>query len=379
MKNQSIDIWLLTSVLILAGIGLVMVYSSSMYLSMNEDGSGSFYIKKQAIRLMIGLFMMMFLTKVNYRGYSKVAPVLLVIGYILLVVLLVKKHMTGDVERWLRIGGFGFQPSEFMKIFLIMYLAAAIAGMGEKVREFTKGFLPLLAIIGSTFVLVVLQPDLGISGLILVTGFYILFLGHAKLSHILLVTFPAVISVIFIVNTVPYMKQRWDVYMHPESHPDAAWQITQSIIGIGSGGMFGIGLGNSRQKFLFLPESHTDFVFSIFAEELGFIGTVAMLILLFMLVYRGFAIARQAPDMFGFLLASGISIMIGFQAFINIGVTTALLPTTGMTLPFISYGGSSLLLLFCSIGILLNISKQGSYERRLSQEFGIRLHRRAMA
>ncbi|MBN1290925.1 MAG: putative lipid II flippase FtsW [Candidatus Latescibacteria bacterium] len=379
MKNQSIDIWLLTSVLILAGIGLVMVYSSSMYLSMNEDGSGSFYIKKQAIRLMIGLFMMMFLTKVNYRGYSKIAPILLVVGFILLVMLLVKKHVTGDVERWLRIGGVGFQPSEFMKIFLIMYLASAISGMGDKIREFTKGFLPLLAIIGITFVLVVLQPDLGISGLILVTGLYILFIGHAKLSHILLVTIPAVFSVIFIVNTVPYMKQRWDVFMHPENNPDAAWQITQSVIGIGSGGMFGVGLGNSRQKFLFLPESHTDFVFSIFAEELGFVGTVTMMVLLFVLIYRGFAIARQAPDMFGFLLASGISTMIGFQTFINIGVTTALLPTTGMTLPFISYGGSSLLLLFCSIGILLNISKQGCYERRLSQEFGIRLHRRAMA
>jgi len=377
--HQTVDIWLLTSVLILAGIGLVMVYSSSMYLSIDQDGSGSFYIKKQAIRLMFGLFMMMLLTKVNYRGYAKIAPVLLVGGFILLIALLIQKYISGErVERWLRIGRLVFQPSEFMKIFLIMFLSAALAGMGDKIREFKKGFFPLIAVIAVTFILVVVEPDLGIAGLILITGCYLLFIGRAKLLHLAMVAVPAVFSLIYIVNNVSYMRRRWDIFMHPEQNPDAAWQITQSIIGIGSGGLFGVGLGNSSQKMHFLPYSHTDFVFSIFAEECGFIGSMVILVLMFMLVYRGLKIARQAPDMFGFYLASGISMMIGFQTFINIGVTTAVLPTTGMTLPFISYGGSSLLLLFCMTGILLNISKQGSYERRLSREFGIRLHRRAM-
>jgi len=378
-NNQSIDVWLLTSVLILAAIGLIMVYSSSMYLAIDRVGSGAFYFKKQAVRLMFGLFMMMFLTKVNYRGYAKIAPILLVMGFFMLIALLIQKYISGrGVGRWIRLGHIVFQPSEIIKIFLIMYLSAAIAGMGDRIREFLKGFLPLLMVIVGTFILVVIEPDFGMAGLILLTGLYVLFIGRAKLLHLIIISAPAIMSLIFIVSTVPYMRRRWEIFINPELNSDAGYQIQQSIIGIGSGGLFGVGLGNSRLKYLFLPGSHTDFVFSILAEELGFIGSVAILILLFILVYRGLKIARQAPDMFGFLLASGISMMIGFQAFINIGVATALLPTTGMTLPFISYGGSSLLLMFCATGILLNISKQGNYEKRLSYEFGIRLHRRVV-
>ena len=374
---QAVDVWLLAAVLALAGIGLVMVFSSSMYLALERAGSGAFYFKKQAIRLIIGLIMMMFLTKVNYRGYAKIAPALLIIGFSLLIFLLFRKYMSGRyVERWIRFGHFGFQPSEFMKIFLILYLSAAIAGMGDKIRLFARGLLPLLAIIGAAFALVVLEPDFGMAGLTLVICFYILYIGRARLLHMILLTAPAIVSLVFIVNFIPYMKQRWMTFVNPDLNPEANYQIMQSLVGIGSGGIFGVGLGNSRQKFLFLPESHTDFVFSILAEELGLIGATIILALLFLFILRGLKIAREAPDMFGFLLASGISMMIGFQAFINIGVTTALLPTTGMTLPFISYGGSSLFLLFCATGILLNISKQGNYEKRLSSEFGIRLHRR---
>ncbi|MFC1508223.1 putative lipid II flippase FtsW [Candidatus Omnitrophota bacterium] len=375
---QSIDILLLTTVLILAGFGLVMVYSSSMYLAMDSEGSGLFYFKRQAIRLMVGLFMMMMLTKVNYRGYQKIASFLLIFGFSLLVFLLIIKYTSGKkVVRWLRFWGIGIQPSEIMKIFLIVYISTAIAGMKDKIRSFKKGFLFLSAIICAAFVLIVLEPDLGIAGLTLVTGFYILYIGGARLYHLGFFIAPTIASFIYIVKHNPYMKQRLLTFLHPDLNPNASYQIKQSLMGIGSGGLFGVGLGNSRLKFLFLPESHTDFVFSILAEELGFIGTIAILFLLFMLVVRGQKIARQAPDMFGFLLASGLSMMIGFQALINIGVATALLPTTGMTLPFISYGGSSLFLLFCASGILLNISKQGNYEKRLSDEFGIRLHRRA--
>ncbi len=378
-SSQSVDMWLLTSVLALAGIGLVMVYSSSIYISFDRVGSGAFYFKKQAFRLIIGLFMMMFLTKVNYRGYAKIAPFLLITGFSLLIFLLVSKYISGKyVERWIRFGQFGFQPSEFMKIFLILYLSAAIAGMGDKIRLFTRGLLPLLAIIVTAFVFIVLEPDFGVAGLTLVICFYIIYIGRARLLHLILLIAPSIVSLVLIANYIPYMKLRWKTFINPDFNPEANYQIMQSLVGIGSGGIFGVGLGNSRQKFLFLPESHTDFVFSILAEELGLIGTIITLTLLFLFVLRGLKIAREAPDMFGFLLASGISMMIGFQAFINIGVTTALLPTTGMTLPFISYGGSSLLLLFCATGILLNISKQGNYEKRLSNEFGIRLHRRVL-
>lgn len=374
-ENQTVDFWLLFTSLVLASIGLVMVYSSTMYLSMDRVGDGMFYFKKQAFRLLIGIVVMMFLTKVNYRGYAKIGKYLLFFGFLLLVTLLVQKQIHHRaVNRWLHIGRFGIQPSEIMKVIVIIYLSSAIAQLGGKVREFKKGFLPLLTAIITTFVFVVLEPDFGTAGLIMVIGFFIIFIGRAKLAHLLLVTIPAAGALALIVKTVPYMQNRVELFLDPSK----AYQTTQSIIGIGSGGLFGVGLGNSTQKFLFLPENHTDFVFSIFAEEVGLVGSSVLLLLLFIYIMRGFRIARQAPDMFGFLLASGLSLMIGVQVFINIGVATRLLPTTGMTLPFISYGGSSLLLSFIATGILLNISKQGNYEQRLSKEFGSRLHRRSV-
>ncbi|MBA7559765.1 putative peptidoglycan glycosyltransferase FtsW [subsurface metagenome] len=372
-EQQSIDFWLLTVVLILAGIGLVMVYSSSMYMALEKVGNPSFYFKKQAVRLFLGLLIMIFMTKLNYRGLINIAHFLLLVGLGLLVVILINKYITGkSVGRWLRIAGYAFQPSEFMKVALIVYMSAAISGLGEKVRDFKKGFLPLFGITVLAFLLVVLEPDLGISGLIFVIGMYLLFIGHAKLLHLIIVSVPIAGLIVLIVNTVSYMQQRWHIYLNPEE----GYQISQSIISIGSGGLFGVGLGNSTQKFLFLPEQHTDFVFSILAEEIGFIGTSVVLALMFLYVVRGLRIARQTPDMFGFLLASGLTVMLGFQVFINIGVATGLLPTTGMTLPFISYGGSSLIISFLATGILLNISKHGNHERKMSREFGTRLHKR---
>jgi len=374
-EEQAVDFWLLITALILAGIGLVMVYSSSMYKSMDLEGDGMFYFKKQAVRLMIGLVFMMITTKLNYRGYAKLGQALVIVGFIMLGALLLQKN-TGSrtVDRWLRLGKFAFQPSELMKVIMIVYLASAIARMGDKIREFRAGLMPLLGVICLSFVLIVLEPDLGTAALIIAISFSILFLGRAKLLHLMIITVPAAGAVAFTVMTVPYMKNRVTLFLGQSG----GYQVTQSIIGIGSGGIFGVGLGNSAQKFFFLPENHTDFVFSIFAEEVGFLGTTVLLALLLFYVFRGFRIAMQAPDMFGFLLASGLSLMIGMQVFINIGVATKVLPTTGMTLPFISFGGTSLILSFVATGMLLNISKQGNYERRLSREFGSRLHRRSV-
>jgi len=372
-ENQRIDFWLLAVTLILAGLGLVMVYSSSMYLSMDKLGSGSYYFKKQTFHLVVGIIVMMTVTKLNYRGFAALGTGLLLIGYFMLGVLLIQNRIHGvAVNRWLHIGGFGFQPSEIMKIFLIIALASMIANMGDRVREFKRGFLPLMGVIVLTFALVFLEPNLGVSGLLMVIGLYIVFIGRAKLIHLIAVIAPVSTAMIVLIANVPYMKQRWTEFISP----GMGYQIKQSIISIGSGGLFGVGLGNSTQKYYFLPELHTDFVFSILAEELGFIGAGVLLMLTLIYVIRGFRIARLAPDMFGFLLASGLSLMIGIQAFVNIGVTIRLLPTTGMTLPFISYGGSSLVTSFFATGILLNISKQGNFEMRLSREFGSRHFRR---
>ena len=374
-ESQSIDFWLLTSALILAGMGMVMVYSSSMYIGMLKIGNGAYYFEKQLAYFLVSLVAMMVCTRLNYRGYASIAKGLLAFGYIMLIaVLLLPSTHSSGVDRWIRVGPVNFQPSETAKLFLVIYLAAAISSTGDRIREFKKGFIPLVSIVFATFVLIFMEPSLSMAGLSLMAGFYMLFVGRAKLGHILLCFLPAIPAIAVLAIKKPYMLARLVGFMN---HGSETWsQAGQSIIGIGSGGLFGVGLGNSTQKFNFLPERHTDFIFSILGEELGFLGTSLVMGLTLLFIWRGFKIAREAPDMFGFLLASGITFMFGIQVFINIGVATRLLPTTGVTLPFISYGGSSLLLTFITTGILLNISKHSSMERRYSQEMGSRIHRR---
>ena len=379
-RPNSIDFWLLLSALILAALGIVMVYSSSMYIAMEKLGNGSYYFQKQMLYLLISLASLIVCTRLNYRGYARIAKALLAFGFVLLVILLILKGVhflrTGKLEvyRWFRFGFMSFQPSELMKLFLIIYLSAEIAVMGDRIRDFRKGFARIIGIVALTFTLIFLEPSLSMAALSLMAGFYLLFVGRAKLAHILLCFVPALPGILFLALKKPYMLDRIMDFLNRDS---SSWsQAAQSIIGIGTGGLRGVGLGRSTQKFNFLPERHTDFIFSILGEELGIVGTTLVLGLTLLFVMRGFKTARDAPDMFGFLLASGLSFAFGVQVFVNIGVATGLLPTTGVTLPFISYGGSSLLLSFVSTGILLNISKHSSMERTLSRELGLRIHRR---
>lgn len=373
--QHPVDFPLLFIVVVLAGAGLVTVYSASMYDSMQEYGNGLFYVRRHAMNLLLGLVLMVAVARLNYRGFATIAPMLLAFGFVLLGLVLVQKEFRHEnVWRWLRFGGHQFQPSELMKLILVIYLAAVMSRMGERIRDFRCGFLPMLGLVGAVFASIILEPDLGVAGLALTIGFTMLFLGRAKLAHIALVTVPAALMVGLVATTVPYMQRRIMQFTGAEiSH-----QVYQSLIGIGSGGIFGAGLGNSTQKFLFLPEHHTDFIFSIFAEETGFIGSTVLIFLFCWYVVRGVQIAGRAPDLFGFLLAGGIAVMAGLQIFINIGVAIRILPTTGITLPFMSYGGSSLLVSFLATGILLNISRQGAFQQNLSREFGARLHVRGV-
>jgi cell division protein FtsW len=377
---HSIDFLLLISALILAALGIVMVYSSSMYIAMEKLGNGSYYFQKQMVYLLISLASMIVCTRLNYRGYARIARGLLIVGYVLLAILLVLKaaHFLRtrelDVYRWFRFGFVSFQPSELMKLFLIIYLSAELSGLGERIRDLRKGFAKVVGIVVLTFALIFLEPSLGMAGLLLLAGFYLLYIGRAKLTHILMCFIPALPVICYLALKKEYMLDRIVGFLNRD--PSTWSQASQSIIGIGSGGLFGVGLGRSTQKFNFLPERHTDFIFSILGEELGFAGTSLVLGLTFLFIMRGFKIAREAPDMFGFLLASGLTFAFGVQVFVNIGVAIRLLPTTGITLPFISFGGSSLLLSFVTTGILLNISKHSSMERTLSREFGSRIHRR---
>lgn len=373
-ETKRIDFLLLAVTMMLAGIGLTMVFSSSMYNSLDQFGSSTHYFWKQARHILIGFVLMIGIARLNYRGFAVVRKGILWFGFVLLAALLLENFIKGySVNRWLHIGPIGFQPSELMKIFLVIFLAGSIEEMGEKIRDFQGGFLPLMGTITAAFVLVFLQPDLGIAGILLATGLYVLFIGRAKLLHLLMVTGPAAAVVAIGITIVPYMKRRWEGFLSPEM----GYQIKQSIIGIGSGGIFGVGLGNSAQKYYFLPERHTDFVFSIFAEELGFFGSALLLGLTIAYILRGLKIAGRAPDMFGFLTASGLTMIFAMQVFINIGVAIRILPTTGMTLPFISYGGSSIVVSFIVTGILLSISRQGNYVMSMSREFGNRSWRKA--
>ncbi len=370
-RKQKIDFGLLIATIALAGVGIVMVYSSSMY---TDD---TLFLKKQAFRLMLGFLCMLVTTVINYRGYEKLAKGMLYFGLFLLVAVLVQPDINGATkpDRWLSVFGlFTFQPSEFMKVFLIIFLAASIANMGERIRKFSKGFMPMFVAIIVSFILIAIETDLSSAGFLLVLGFVILFLGRAKLLHIASVIMPAGSLVALVILFNGYMRKRLISFVSAEP----GYQVLQSLIAIGNGGLKGIGLGNSVQKYNFLPEKHTDFIFSIFAEERGFIGTTLLLMLMFYYLYRGFKVAEKAPDVFGFLLAAGLTIMTGLQMFINIAVTVRLLPTTGMTLPFISFGGTSLLLTFIASGILLNISRYGNYEQKRQREFGTRLHTRSV-
>ncbi|MHB9030842.1 MAG: FtsW/RodA/SpoVE family cell cycle protein, partial [Candidatus Latescibacterota bacterium] len=309
---RSVDFWLLTAALVLAALGIVMVYSSSMYIAMEKLGNGSYYFKKQMIYLLVSILSLIVCTRLNYQGYARISKGLLAIGFSLLVLVLImpSAHSSG-VDRWLRIGPLRFQPSEVMKLILVIYLAAAISAANDRIRDLKKGFIPFMGVIFATFTLIFLEPSLSMAGLSLMVGFYMLFVGRAKLVHILMCFIPAIPGIFYLALKKPYMLARIAGFL--DRDPDSWSQAGQSIIGIGSGGLFGVGLGRSSQKFNFLPERHTDFIFSIIGEELGFIGASLVIGLTFLYVMRGFKIAREAPDMFGFMLASGISFMFGIQ------------------------------------------------------------------
>ncbi len=374
-EPRSIDFWLLIATLMLAAMGIVMVYSSSMYIAMEKIGNGAFYFKKQIVHLLVSFALMIGFTRLNYRGYATISKGLLAfgIGLLVLVLIMPSSHSSG-VDRWLVFGPLRFQPSEVVKLILVIYMAAAISSMGDRIRDLKKGFIPMTGIVFLVFGLIFIEPSLSMGMLSLLAGFYMLFVGRAKLTHLLACGLPAIPAIAYLAVSKPYMLSRIVGFLNRDI--DAWSQAGQSIIGIGSGGLLGVGLGHSTQKYNFLPERHTDFIFSILGEELGFVGTTLLFALTFLYIMRGFKIAREAPDTFGFLLASGITFMFGIQVFINVGVATQLLPTTGVTLPFISYGGSSLLLSFITTGILLNISKHSSMERKMSRELGIRIQRR---
>jgi cell division protein FtsW len=359
MKKVSSHLGLFLITLALISIGIIMVYSASAILSLEKYNDPYFFLKRQMAWVFLGLVGMFFAARVNYRALPKLLKPLLLLTFFLLILVLFPqfgKEVAG-ARRWLKIGDFTLQPSEIAKLILILYMADTLSRKKEKIKDLAYGFLPPLIILGTIFILILRQPDLGTALIILVVILGMLFVSGVRLKHLFSLFLVALPGIWLLINKVGYRKRRILAFLDPWSDPQGyGFQIIQSLIALGSGGILGRGLGEGTQKLFYLPAPHTDFIFAILGEELGFLGGMVVIILFGAFVYFGARIARRAPDLFGSLLALGITTWIGLQAMINIGVATGTLPTKGIPLPFISFGGSSLIFSLIGVGVLLSIS-----------------------
>lgn len=337
-----------------------MVFSSSAVTAEQKFGDAYYFLKQQLLWVVIGITAMIIAMKIDYFRLKKLALPILIIGLILLVVVLIPgvgREVKG-AQRSIRIGPAGISPAEMIKLGLVFFMAYSLSEKGEKLKFFVKGLLPYLGILGLVLLLIMLQPDLGTSIAVAGTVYLMLMAAGARWGHLLGVAVVGIVGILALIILEPYRMRRLTAFLDPWASPlDAGFQTIQSLYALGSGGLFGVGLGRSRQKMFYLPEQHTDFIFAILGEELGYLGVLVVIALLFLFVWRGLRTAITCPDAFGSLLAVGITCMIGLQAMINIGVVSGSLPVTGITLPLLSYGGSSLLFTLTGVGILLNISK----------------------
>jgi cell division protein FtsW len=360
-KRKGLDVILLVSVLALLGIGLVMVHSSSSVATLTDFGDSFYYLKRQGMFSVLGLVAMLMASLFDYRRLHEYA--LIIIGSCLLLLLAVLHPsigvVAGGARRWIELGGFRFQPSEMAKLGLIIFTASGLAYNQKRIKRLITGA-PYVALTGVVCILILLQPDLGTAIAVGGTAFvmwYVAGFHGLHLVGLLAIAIPAGWKAMMMEE---YRRDRFLAFLDPWADPlGDGYHIIQSLFALGSGGLFGVGLGNSRQKLFYLPERHTDFIFAILGEELGLVGAFLVIVLFGVFAYRGFRIAMQAPDAFGTLLAAGITSMVVLQALINIGVVTGSIPITGITLPFISYGGSSLVPTLGAIGIVLNISRYG--------------------
>lgn len=352
------DLFIFAAVVLLLVVGLVTLASASSVIGLIEHDDAYWYLKRQMVFSALGLVAMVVLIRVDYRFLRLVTPPLLLVAFGLLVLVLVVGQEIGGARRWLGFGLFNVQPSELAKFALVSYLAAYVTNRRERLRRLYPDFVAPVLVLGAAAGLILLEPDFGTAVVVALTGFVVLFAGGANLGHMLLVGLAAAPVGVFLLRSEPYRVRRLAAFLNPWADKmDSGWNIIQSLLAIGSGGLFGLGLGEGRQKYLYLPEQHTDFIFAILGEEMGFVGTTAVLGLFAVIAWRGWRAALHAPDLYGTLLAVGITTMIVMQALLNIGVVTGSLPTTGITLPFVSFGGSSLIITLASVGVLLNISR----------------------
>ncbi|MEN6350662.1 MAG: putative lipid II flippase FtsW [Syntrophomonas sp.] len=362
LKKGPPDFILFITTVLLLGVGLVMVFSSSAVTTAVRYDDAYYFFKRQLIWALIGIAAMLVIMKLNYTKLKDLGVPLMVIAVICLVVVITPLGtVVKGSSRYLEIGPQRFTPSELAKLAMVLFLAKTMEINIDNIKSFTKGVLPFLLLLAFVCGLIMIQPDLGTAFTIAGTIFFLLLVAGARWSHLMAIALSGLAAVGVAIALAPYRLERFIAFWDPWKYAqDEGFQTIQSLYALGSGGLFGMGLGMSRQKFFYLPEQHTDFIFAILGEELGFIGVFMVLALFLLFAWRGFRIAIKAPDTFGSLLAAGLTIVIVFQAAINIGVVAGALPVTGITLPFISYGGSSLLFTLAGVGLLLNISRYSS-------------------
>jgi cell division protein FtsW len=355
------DLWLFGVAVALLSAGVVMVYSASAIVAADRFHDPYFFLKKQLFWALIGAGAMWVALRVDYRWLEKVVVPALVVAGVLLVLVLIPPigQAINGTRRWIRLGVVSFQPAELAKLALVVYLAAFLARKRGAMEDFRTGALPPLLVAGAMAGLVLAQPDLGNCLTLIALTFGLLYLAGSPIKHLAWVAAPAVPLLVMAVWMAPYRMRRITAFLDPWADPrGSGFQIIQSWLALGNGGLVGQGIGGSRQKLFYLPESHTDFIFAILGEELGFVGGLAIVALFAVLIWRGLRIGLRAPDAFGSYLALGITVLLATQTLVNLGVVTGLLPTKGLPLPFISFGGSALLMTMLATGVLLNISQQ---------------------
>lgn len=359
-SRVGMDQVLLCVTVMLTVVGLVMVFSASAVLAGNRHHDSWYYLKRQGVWLVMGLGLLHVLSRVDYVWWNRLSiPLLGGMATLLVMVLIPSLGMTANgARRWLGAGPISIQPAEMLKLGVVIYLAAYLTRKEGRIQDFQSGLLPALLVVGLLSGLVLMEPDLGTVVVLGVVTGSLLFVGGARLSHLSILVLCAVPIGLALVLSTDYRRQRLMAFLQPwNDASDTGFQITQSFLAFGSGGLLGVGLGEGKQKLFFLPEAHTDFVLALIGEELGFVGTGVIILLFVLFMIRGFQISTRARVPFGRYLGIGITTLIGVQALTNACVVTGLVPTKGLTLPFVSYGGSSLVVSLAGVGMLLSISR----------------------
>jgi len=359
-KPGRMDFTLAIIVFALVVVGLIMISSASVVISYELTGGNYHFLKRQLIFGVIGLVAMLGMSMIDYRLWRKYALHIMIIALVLLAIVLLPffSDPVKGAHRWIWIGDFGFQPSEFAKLAILIYLSGWLARRKDDIKSFSRGFLPFILILAIVVFLVMMEPDLGTMAIIAGSAAVVFFVAGASTLHVVLGLTSGIVLLATLILSAPYRLNRLTAFLNPSSDPQGiGYQIKNAMIAIGSGGLWGLGFGNSRQKYLYLPEAHTDAIYAVIVEEMGFLRSSVIIILFILLALRGYKIAKEAVDDFGRFLAVGITTWFIFQAFINLSAILGLIPLTGVPLPFISYGGSSLIINLAAVGILLNISK----------------------